>query len=66
MEDLRKSRDEHNLDRRMQVCLSPKVLVADEFGIWPYDRESATAFFILVSARYACPKPAEGSEAASS
>ena len=24
----------------------------DEFGIWPYDRESATAFFTLVSARY--------------
>ena len=23
-----------------------------EFGIWPYDRESATAFFTLVSARY--------------
>ena len=24
----------------------------DEFGIWPYDRESATAFFSLVSARH--------------
>ena len=24
----------------------------DEFGIWPYDRESATAFFTLVSALY--------------
>ena len=24
----------------------------DAFGIWPYDRESATAFFTLVSARY--------------
>ena len=32
--------------------LAPKVLVVDEFGIWPYDRESATAFFTLVSARY--------------
>ena len=31
---------------------APKVLVVDEFGIWPYDRESATAFFTLVSARY--------------
>ena len=30
----------------------PKVLVVDEFGIRPYDRESATAFFTLVSARY--------------
>ena len=28
------------------------VLIVDEFGIWPYDRDSATAFFTLVSARY--------------
>ena len=52
MEDLRRARIEHNLDRRLRVYLSPKVLVVDEFGIWPYDREPATAFFTLVSARY--------------
>ena len=52
MEDLRRARSEHNLDRRLKVYLAPKVLIVDEFGIWPYDRESATAFFILVSARY--------------
>ena len=52
MEDLRKARADHNLDRRMRVYLAPKVLIVDEFGIWPYDRESATAFFTLVSARY--------------
>ena len=52
MEDLRKARAEHSLDRRMRVYLAPKVLIVDEFGIWPYDRESATAFFSLVSARY--------------
>jgi DNA replication protein DnaC len=52
MEDLRKARAEHNLDRRLRIYLAPKVLVVDEFGIWPYDRESATAFFTLVSARY--------------
>ena len=52
MEDLRKARIEHNLDRRMRVYLSPRVLVVDEFGIRSYDRESATAFFTLVSARY--------------
>ena len=52
MEDLRKARAEHNLDRRMRVYMAPKVLIVDEFGIWPYDRESATAFFTLVSARY--------------
>ena len=52
MEDLRKARAEHRLDRRMRVYLAPKVLIVDEFGIWPYDREAATAFFSLVSARY--------------
>ena len=52
MEDLRKARAEHRLDRRMRVYLAPKVLIIDEFGIWPYDRDSATAFFSLVSARY--------------
>ena len=51
MEDLRKARAEHNLDRRLRVYLSPKVLVVDEFGIWPYDRD-ATTFFTLVSACY--------------
>ena len=50
--DLRKVRAEHNLDRRMRAYLAPKVLIVDEFGIWPYDRESAIAFFTLVSARY--------------
>ncbi len=34
------------------MYLAPNVLTVDEFGIWPYDRESATAFFALVSARY--------------
>ena len=52
MEDMRKARTEHNLDRLMKVYLAPKVLVVDEFGFWPYDRDSATAFFTLVSARY--------------
>ena len=45
MEDLRKARAEHNLDRRLRVYLATKVLVVDEFSIWPYDREAATAFF---------------------
>ena len=52
MEDLRKARAEHRLDRRMRVYLAPKVLIVDEFGIWPYDRDAATAFFSLISARY--------------
>ena len=66
MEDLRRARAEHNLERRLRVYLAPKVLTVDEFGIWPYDRESATAFFTLVSARVACPEPAKGNGAASS
>ena len=59
MEDLRRAQEEHRLDRRMRVYLpapcpsgAPKVLIIDEFGIWPYDRTTATAFFTLVSARY--------------
>ena len=52
MEDLRKARADNNLNRRMRAYLAPKVLIVDEFGIWPYDRESATAFLTLVSARY--------------
>jgi DNA replication protein DnaC len=52
MEDLRRAQAEHRLDRRLRVYLAPKVLIIDEFGIWPYDRAGATAFFTLVSARY--------------
>ena len=52
MEVLKRSTAEHRLDRRMRVYLTPKVLTVDEFGIWPYDRESAIAFFSLVFARY--------------
>ena len=33
MEDLRKARAEHNLDRRMRIYPAPKVLIVDEFGI---------------------------------
>ena len=52
MEDLRKARIERNPDRRMRVYPSPRALVVDEFGFWPYDPEAATALFTLVSARY--------------
>ena len=31
--DLRKARAEHNLDRWMKVCMVPKVIIVDEFGI---------------------------------
>ncbi len=52
LEDLRLAQAEHRLDRRMRVYLAPKVLIIDEFGVWPYDRMAATALFSLISARY--------------
>jgi DNA replication protein DnaC len=52
IEDLRRAQSEHRLDRRMRVYLAPKVLIVDEFGVWPYDRVAATALFTLISARY--------------
>lgn len=52
LEDLRRAQAEHRLDRRMRVYLAPKVLIIDEFGVWPYDRMAATALFSLISARY--------------
>jgi DNA replication protein DnaC len=52
MEDLRRAQAEHRLDRRLRVYLAPKVLIIDEFGVWPYDRSAATALFTLISARY--------------
>ena len=51
-EDLRRAQAEHRLDRRMRVYLAPKLLIIDEFGVWPYDRSAATALFTLISARY--------------
>jgi DNA replication protein DnaC len=52
LEDLRRAQAEHRLDRRLRIYLAPKVLVVDEFGVWPCDRLAATAFFALISARY--------------
>ena len=52
IEDLRRAHSEQRLDRRMRVYLSPKVLIVDEFGVWPYDRTAATLLFALISARY--------------
>ncbi len=31
----------------MRVYVVPKLLIIDEFGVWPYDRLAATAFFSL-------------------
>jgi DNA replication protein DnaC len=50
--DLARAQAEHRLDRRLLVYLAPKVLIVDEFGVWPYDRLAATALFTLISARF--------------
>lgn len=50
--DLRVAQAEHRLDRRMRVYLAPKLLVIDEFGVWPYDRTASMALFALISARH--------------
>ena len=52
LEDLARAQAEHRLDRRPRVYLAPKVLIIDEFGVWPDDRTAATALFTLISARY--------------
>jgi DNA replication protein DnaC len=52
LEDLRRAQAEHRLERRLRIYLAPTLLIIDEFGVWPYDRMAATAFFTLVSARY--------------
>jgi len=52
MEDLGRAQAEGRLDRRLRVYLAPKVLIIDEFGVWPFDRAGATALFTLISARY--------------
>ena len=51
MEDLRKARGRAQAGQAYASVPVAQVLIVDEFGIWPYDRESAAAFFSLVSVR---------------
>ena len=55
MEDLRRARAEHNLDPRMRVYPASKLLVADEFGIRRYDRDSTLPRLSSPWARPATP-----------
>lgn len=52
IEDLRHAQLAGQLERRLKVYLKPKLLIIDEFGVWPYDRLASTALFALISARY--------------
>ncbi|WP_034415680.1 ATP-binding protein, partial [Deinococcus marmoris] len=52
LEDLRKAQAIHRLEQRLRWYAKPKLLVIDEFGVWPYDRLAANALFGLIAARY--------------
>jgi len=52
LEDLTRAQLEHRLDRRLRIYLASKVLIIDEFGVWPADRLAATTLFTLIAARY--------------
>ena len=49
---LTKARDEGCLDERLLIYSKPKLLIVDELGYLPLERESAHLFFQLVSRRY--------------
>lgn len=52
MEDLRKAQALNRLEHRLRYYAKPKLLIIDEFGVWPYDRLAANALFGLIAARY--------------
>ena len=52
MEDLRRAQALNRLEHRLRYYAKPKLLVIDEFGVWPYDRLAANALFGLIAARY--------------
>ena len=52
MEDLKKARAEDRFKARKRIYLRPRLLIIDEFGMWSYDRQAATALFALISDRH--------------
>ena len=52
LEDLRRAQALNRLEQRLRFYLKPRILIIDEFGVWPYDRLAANALFGLVAARY--------------
>lgn len=52
IEDLRVAQLHNRLEQRLKIYLRPRLLILDEFGVWPYDRQAATALFALIAARY--------------
>jgi DNA replication protein DnaC len=49
---LMKARWENRLERQLQLFLYPKVLILDEMGYLPMNREEASLFFRLLCRRY--------------
>ena len=49
---LGKARYENRLDERLKILTQPKLLIIDEIGYIPIDRQGAKLFFQLVSRRY--------------
>ena len=49
---LRKAQAEQRLDKALQQLCYPKVLILDEMGYLPMNREEASLFFRLVTRRY--------------
>ena len=52
MTKLKKAQQENRLERQLQQWTYPKVLIIDEIGFLPLDRQEASLFFRLVARRY--------------
>jgi DNA replication protein DnaC len=49
---LKKAQTEQRVDKQIQLFLYPRVLIIDEMGYLPMNREEAGLFFRLLSRRY--------------
>lgn len=49
---LMRAHAENRLDEKLKLLVQPKLLIIDEIGYLPIDRQSANLFFQLVSRRY--------------
>ena len=52
LENLRKAQEQNRLKRKLQTYNKPHVLIIDELGYLPLNRNDANLFFQLVSTRY--------------
>lgn len=52
MSTLKKAQQENRLERQMQLLVYPRLLILDEIGYLPMNREEASLFFRLVTRRY--------------